>query len=121
MNSVYSPQDSHYFEQGSTNGVFQDKQYFTCLEHNALFVSLDRLSEHPDGPPIETATTATAATAPPRTGGQRSAAQPPQRDGRRKMVALSEAEAELSVRPHSSMSETEWCSLKKMLHMLAGE
>ena len=101
MYTAYSPQDSHYFGQGSTNGVFQDKQYFTCREDNALFVSLDRLSERSDGPPIETATTAAAATAPPRTGGQRSAAQPPQRDGRRKKAALSEAEAELSVPPPS--------------------
>ena len=88
----YSLQDSHYFGQGTTNGVFRDKQYFTCPEDNALFVSLDRLSEHPAGPQIETAATTTAAaTAPPPTESQLYPPRPAQRDGR-KQKAPSEAE-----------------------------
>ena len=89
----YSMQDSHYFGNGTTNGEFRGKQYFTCPEDNGLFVSLDRLSEHPAGPQIETtATTAAAATAPPPTERQLYPPRPVQRDGRRKQKAPSKAE-----------------------------
>ena len=97
MICAYSLQESYHFREGSTNGVFQGKQYFICSEDNALFVSLDRLSEHPARPQIEmaqietAAATVAAATALPPTGGQLYPPKPAQQDETRKQKAPLEA------------------------------
>ena len=90
---IYFLQDPHYFGQGSTNGVFQDNQYFTCPEDNGLFVSMDRLSEDPSGPQIKPAAAAISAATPPPTGHQHYLPRSAQKDGGRRQKALSDPEA----------------------------